>query len=115
MEGCFGGGKPCRAPRSMTMTIKRSQLSLAALGISAALAVAVMPITSGAQPAPRQLPGNSAAPAPNRPPPHDRAGDPRGYDRRGDALQRRLDFLHSELRITQAQQQLWDDFANAAR
>jgi LTXXQ motif family protein len=97
------------------MTIIRSQLSLAALGLSAVLAVAFLPVASDAQPGPRQLPGpTSPNAAPNRPAPPDRA-DPRGFDRRGDQLARRLDFLHAELRITQAQQRLWDDFANAVR
>ncbi len=101
------------------MNIKRSQLGVAALGISAAVAVALVPMVSGAQPAPRQLPGSPTSPysepAPNRVPAPDRSGDARGYNRRGDALERRLDFLHSEIRITQAQQHLWDDFAGAVR
>src|SRR5262245_46373741 len=98
------------------MTIKRSQLGFAALGISAALLLAFIPAQGGAQKAPRQLPGTTApntAPAPYVAP--DRPGDPRGYDRRGDRLERRLDFLHSELRITQTQQRLWDDFATAVK
>ena len=98
------------------MTIKHSQLGFTALGISAALMLAFMPAQGGAQPAPRQLPGPAApntAPAPYAAP--DRSGDPRGYDRRGDRLERRLDFLRSELRITQTQQRLWDAFASAVK
>ena len=104
------------------MIKNRSRLALAAFGVSAAFAVAALPLTVGAQPAPpRQLPANPPPPraTPDRPPPradqqYDR-GDPRGYDRRDERVDRRLDFLRSELRITAAQQRLWDDFANAVR
>jgi len=99
------------------MINNRSRLALAAFGLSAALAVAAAPLSVGAQPAaPRQLPAN---PPPDRSPArnnqqYDR-NDPRGYERRETRVDRRLDFLRTELRITAAQQRQWDDFANAVR
>ena len=97
------------------MNLRSSRGALAALGIGAALIIGLVPITGSAQTPPLQLPANPnrAAPAPN-----DR-GDARGYDRRAnrfeDRLDRRLNFLHSELRITPAQEQLWASFADAVR
>jgi len=94
-----------------------------ALGIVAALVVAVAPLAEGAQTAPRQLPANPA-PNPNCAAPQDRPPAPRqdqfdraprGYEAREARLECRLDFLHSELHITPAQQRLWDDFANTVR
>jgi len=105
------------------MDSKNSRLVLAALGISAALAVAAAPLAVSAQTPPRANPppNTARAPAQNQPPaagqqfdPRDR-GDARGYNRRDDRLERRLDFLHGELRITTAQQRLWDDFTAAVR
>jgi hypothetical protein len=97
------------------MNLKSSRGALLALGIGAALATGLAPVVSSAQPAPRQLPAD-----PNRatPAPFDR-GDPRGFERRAnrfeDRLERRLEFLHFELRITPAQEQLWAAFADALR
>jgi hypothetical protein len=97
------------------MSLKSSRSALLALGIGAALATGLAPIMSSAQTPPRQLPAD-----PNRatPAPFDR-GDPRGFDRRAnrfeDRLERRLEFLHSELRVTPAQEQLWTAFADAVR
>jgi hypothetical protein len=98
------------------MNLKSSRSALLALGIAAAAAAGLAPVISSAQtPPPQQLPAN-----PNRaaPPPADR-GDPRGFDRRAnrfeDRLERRLNFLHSELRITPAQEQTWAAFADAVR
>src|SRR5262245_21868368 len=97
------------------MNPKSSRSALLALGISAMLAATLFPAVSGAQAPPRQLPAN-----PNRvaPAPSDR-GDPRGFDRRPnrfeDRLERRLDFLHSELGITPQQEELWSAFAGALR
>lgn len=97
------------------MNLRSSRGALVALGVGAALAIGLVPVAGSAQTPPLQLPANPnrAAPAPN-----DR-GDPRGYDRRAnrfeDRLERRLDFLHSELRITPQQEQLWSSFADAVR
>lgn len=89
-----------------------SQPLLAALAVSVAVAIGASSMSS-AQQAPRPLPGN---PALNQ----DRAGPPDRREnsrnnRRDDRLERRLDYLHSELKITPAQQRLWDDFANVVR
>jgi len=105
------------------MNSKSARLAFAVLGIVAASAVAIAPLTVGAQTAPRQLPANPApnarppAPAPRPDQQFDRGNtrDPRGFDRRGNRLERRLDFLRTELRITAAQQRLWDDFATVVR
>jgi hypothetical protein len=97
------------------MNLKSSRSALLALGIAAAAAAGLVPVISAAQTPPQQLPANPnrAAPAPN-----DR-GDQRGYDQRGNRLEgrldRRLDYLHSELRITPAQEPLWSTFADAVR
>ena len=97
------------------MNLKSSRSALIALGIAAAATIGLAPVISSAQTPPQQLPAdpNRAAPAPN-----DR-GDPRGFDRRAnrfeDRLERRLNFLHSELRITPAQEQSWANFADAVR
>ena len=94
-----------------------SRSALLALGIVAALAAGFLPVATRAQTAPQPLP---AVPQPDRaaPPSYD-PGDPRGFDRRAnrfeDRLERRLDFLRSELRITPAQDQLWAAFADALR
>lgn len=97
------------------MESKNSRLVLAALGVVAALAVAVPPLAVGAPAPPRQSPGNP--PAQNPPPTagRDQQYDRGDFNRRDDRLERRLDFLHGELRITTAQQRLWDDFTAAVR
>jgi hypothetical protein len=98
------------------MNLKSSRSALLALGIAAAATVGLVPVISNAaQTPPQELPANPnrATPAPNDP------GDPRGYGQRPnrfeDRLERRLDYLHSELRITPAQEQLWATFADAVR
>lgn len=97
------------------MNLKSSRSALIALGIAAAATIGLAPVISSAQTPPQQLPAdpNRAAPAPN-----DR-GDPRGFDRRAnrfeDRLERRLNFLHSELGITAQQEQVWATFADAVR
>jgi hypothetical protein len=97
------------------MNLKSSRSALIALGIAAAATIGLAPVMSSAQTPPQQLPAN-----PNRavPAPNDR-GDPRGFDRRAnrfeDRLERRLNFLHSEFRITPAQEQIWANFADAVR
>jgi len=83
-----------------------------ALGLSIAVAIGAYSMSS-AQPAPRPLPGNPPYNQDRGGPP-DRRDDSQ-YNRRDDRLERRLDYLHSELRITPAQQRLWDDFANVVR
>lgn len=97
------------------MNLKSSRSALIALGIAAAATIGLVPVISSAQTPPQQLPAdpNRAAPAPN-----DRT-DPRGFDRRAnrfeDRLERRLNFLHSELRITPQQEQAWATFADVVR
>ena len=97
------------------MNLKSSRSALIALGIAAAATIGLAPVLSSAQTPPQQLPAypNRAVPAPN-----DR-GDPRGFDRRAnrfeDRLERRLNFLRSELRITPAQEQIWATFADAVQ
>lgn len=97
------------------MTLKSSRGVLLALGIATAATVGLMPVAGSSQTPPQQLPANPNGVAPA---PYDR-GDPRGFDRRAnrfeDRLERRLDFLHSELNITPAQEQLWTTFADAVR
>jgi hypothetical protein len=98
------------------MNLRSSRSALLALGVGAVLTAGLVPVVSGAQTPPQQLPApsqpNQASPPPDR-------GDARGYDRRAgrfeDRLERRLDFLHSELRITPAQEQAWAAFAEAVR
>ncbi len=98
------------------MNLRSSRSALLALGIGAVLTAGLVPVVSGAQTPPQQLP---APPQPNRAAPPPDRGDARGYDRRAgrfeDRLERRLDFLHSELRITPAQEQAWAAFAEAVR
>jgi LTXXQ motif family protein len=98
------------------MNLRSSRSALLALGIGAALTAGLIPVVSSAQAPPQQLP---APPQPNRAAPPTDRGDARGYDRRAgrfeDRLERRLDFLHSELRITPAQEQAWTAFADAVR
>lgn len=97
------------------MNLKSSRNALIALGIAAAATIGLAPVISSAQTPPQQLPAdpNRAAPSPN-----DR-GDPRRFDRRAnrfeDRLERRLNFLRSELRITPQQEQVWATFADAVR
>ena len=97
------------------MDLRSSRSALLALGIGAALTAGLAPLVSVAQTPPQQLPAN---PQPNRAAPPER-GDPRDFDRRAqraeERLDRRLDFLHSELRITPAQEQAWTAFAAAVR
>ena len=92
------------------MNLRSSRGAVLALGIGAALVAGLVPVASGAQTPPRQLPAD--------PQPYER-GDPRGFDRREDQstdrLERRLDFLHAELRINPAQEQLWAAFADVVR
>ncbi|HYM18869.1 MAG TPA: Spy/CpxP family protein refolding chaperone [Micropepsaceae bacterium] len=85
---------------------------LTALGVSVAVAIGASSI-SAAQPAPRPLPGNPSYNQDRQAPP-DRRDDGQ-YNRRDDRLERRLDYLRSELRITPAQERLWDDFASVVR
>jgi hypothetical protein len=89
-----------------------SRRLVAALGVSVAVAIGASSLSS-AQPAPRPLPGS---PSYNQ----DRGAAPDRHDdrqdsRRGDRLERRLEYLHSELRITPAQERLWNDFADVVR
>jgi hypothetical protein len=101
------------------MNLKSSRRAVLALGIGMGLALALLPAVSGAQTAPRQLPANPQADQAPPPPPQSNRADPRGFDRRAnrfdDRLDRRLDFLHSELRITPTQEQVWATFADAVR
>jgi periplasmic protein CpxP/Spy len=103
------------------MNSRQSRRVLAALGLGIALTIAVG-AASDAQDAPRGLPANpqSQGPAPDqvRPNPSDPPFDRRDgapLARRGDRLERRLDFLHQRLRVTAAQEPVWEDFANVIR
>jgi hypothetical protein len=89
-----------------------SRRLLTALGVSVAVAIGASSMSS-AQPAPRPLPGNPTYNQDRGGPPDRR--DDRQYSRRENRLEQRLDYLHSQIRITPAQQRLWDDFANAVR
>ncbi len=89
-----------------------SRRLMTALGVSVAVAIGASSMSS-AQPTPRPLPGNPAYNQDRGGPP-DRRDDSQ-YNRREDRLERRLDYLRSELKITPAQQRLWDDFANVVR
>ena len=103
-----------------------SRRTVAALGIGLAVALAGTQI-SVAQPGPRPLPANPQAQdrAPDRQDQqYDRPGDRqyRGqYDTRAgrgdreDRLERRLAFLHTQLRITPAQEPGWVAFTNVLR
>lgn len=97
------------------MTSRASRSALLALGIGVALAAGPAPVASGAQTPPQQLPANPqrAAPDPAQP------GDPRAFERRAnrfeERLDRRLEFLRSELQITPPQEPLWAAFADAVR
>lgn len=104
------------------MTMKASRGALTALGL--ALAVTLAGAAYGAQqraPQPTPLPAppqaNQVQPQPNRGADQfDRQADRRGNrGNRADRLERRLDFLHYELRITPQQQRAWDNFATALR
>jgi periplasmic protein CpxP/Spy len=101
------------------MNLKNSRGALLALGIGMGLALGLIPAISGAQTAPRQLPANPQADQAPPPPAQSNRADPRGFDRRAnrfdERLDRRLDFLHAELRITPAQEQVWATFADAVR
>ena len=90
----------------------KSPRLVTALGMSVAVAIGASSMSS-AQPAPRPLPANPSYNQDRQGPPDRR--DDNQYNRRDDRLGRRLDYLHSELRITPAQQRLWDDFANVVR
>jgi protein CpxP len=93
------------------MNLRSSRSALLALGIGAALTAGLVPLVSAAQP--QQLPAN---PQTNRTAPPPDRGDARDFDRRAEErLDRRLDFLHSELHITPAQEQAWAAFADAVR
>jgi len=98
----------------IVMNLKSSRGALLALGMGAALAASPLPAISGAQTAPRQLPATPQADQAPAPPPQSNRADRRA-NRFDDRLERRLDFLHSELRITPAQEQLWTTFADAVR
>jgi hypothetical protein len=113
------------------MNRKYSRRVLAALGVGVALSFAVGAASFGAQTGPSDLPAippQTEAPAQDRAqaPQQDRQLDRRDggqlnrrdgglSDRRGGPLERRLDFLHERLRITAAQERVWDDFANVVR
>src|SRR5258706_1767966 len=110
-EGCSGDDLT-EYPRSDKMNHINSRRLMTALGVSVAVAIGASSMSS-AQPTPRPLPGNPAYNQDRGGPP-DRRDDSQ-YNRREDRLERRLDYLRSELKITPAQQRLWDDFANVVR
>jgi protein CpxP len=88
------------------MMRRNSRRALLMAGICAALVLGLAPVGSSAQTTPQPLQGT---------PQTDQAPQAPQSDRRSGRLERRLEFLHSELNITPAQQQLWDAFADAVR
>ena len=104
------------------MTRKTSRCGLVALGIGMALAMTAGITASSAQTGPRVLP--SSPEYQDRAPDQDRQLDRRfgPMDRGGDRfarpeerLERRLAFLHNELRITPAQERGWQALAAVLR
>jgi len=93
------------------MNLRSSRSALLALGMGAALAAGLVPLVNAAQTPPQQLPAN---PQPDRAGPQPERGDRRAA-RAEERLDRRLDFLHAELRITPAQEQAWRAFADAVK
>ena len=103
---------------------------LVALGTGVALVIGVT-VASLAATAPRDLPADpsqsESEPQDQAPAAQDRERDrtQTQFDRRGDRrfnrdhggnfMERRLDFLHERLRITPAQQRLWNAFADELR
>ena len=88
--------------------MKRNRMrAAAALGVSVALAAGAAGVAYAADRAP------PAAPQAQQ----DRDNGPNAgrRDRTADFLERRLDYLHRTIGITQAQEQLWTDFASAVR
>ena len=96
------------------MSLRSSRSALLALGIGIALAFGLVPQTSIAQ-TPQQLPGVPQPERPPSPPPQFERGYAGEFDRRQNRLERRLEFLHSELQIRPAQQPLWEAFADVLR
>jgi len=95
-----------------TMSSLKSR-RVAALGVGIALALGAAGVSYAVEQAPRQTQPNAQAAQPNQ----DRQTDRRQRieDRMRDRLEGRLGYLHSALKITQAQERLWTDFANAVR
>ena len=107
------------------MTMNASRGAFVALGLALAVTIGGASYAQQRAPQPTPLPAppqqNQVQPQrPNAGVPN--VGPGRQFDQqtdrrggRGDRLERRLDFLHYELRITQGQQRLWDQFADALR
>lgn len=102
-----------------------SRAAVAALGLGVTLALAAGVQSGSAQPVPRSLPANpqtqNAVPGGGQDQQYDRRDNRRG-DRQGGArrfvenrIERRLTFLHDQLRITSAQEPVWVRFADALR
>jgi hypothetical protein len=90
--------------------------TVAALGMSMAVAI-VAAAQIGAAQTPRTLPANPQSPALNRQqdPQFDRQYDQRDTRNPQDRLDRRLTYLHGQLRITPAQEGAWTNFTAALR
>ena len=92
--------------------------TVAALGMSMAVAI-VAAAQIGAAQTPRNLPANPQNQGPTlngqQDPQFDRQNDQRGTRRPEDRLERRLAFLHNQLRITPAQENAWTSFTAALR
>jgi hypothetical protein len=97
------------------MLLRSSRSAFPALGIGAALVTGLTPGHVGAQSGPQQLPPTLQPDRAAPPAPQFERGDPRGFDRRADRIEPRLQFLRAELRITPALQPLWDAFADTVR
>ena len=101
-----------------------SRCGMAALGLGMAIAMSAGIQASSAQPGPRVLPSSpqyqDQAPEQQQDRQFDRDYGQDGRDanrfvRPGERLERRLEFLHGELRITPAQERAWQIFTNVLR
>jgi LTXXQ motif family protein len=121
LEGCRDGVEPTATLLENDMTGILTGRAIVTLAVSLALAAGAAGLSSAADQGPRPLPANPQAQAPqdrNAPP---APGLGRNDGRAGanararDRLDRRLDYLHRTIGITQAQEQLWRNFADAVR
>jgi hypothetical protein len=107
------------------MITRLSRRGLTALAGGVAMTAVVAAVSFAQDTGPRDLP---ATPPPAASQGTDQNAAPGGqnlrpfeprergrFNRRGDRLDRRLDFLHRSLRINASQEQLWNDFANVVR
>ena len=98
------------------MSTNRSRHIAAALGVSMALALGAAGVSYAVEQAPRQLQPNTQTARPDQDRQNDRAGRRQQFeDRARDRLEGRLGYLHSALKITAAQDRLWNAFADVVR